>query len=827
MSWWLSPIKVLSKPFIRIHTLPDDPKSSLDGKLPVCYVLEQSEVSYNVILQRACLQSNLPDPYQPTHDALLDDKSFFAIHKRRGWFSKRAALEAHFDDLGKLIDAVCSGKVKDVQLVPATILIGRAPDKQSGFFKILFSENWPLGGRLRRMFQILIHGRNTSVEYSPPLSLKTVCDSTDDAEIIKRKVSRVMRVHFRRMRTAAIGPDLSHRRTQLDSIIRSRSVQRAIKDQAAKRKVSRSKVRAKARGYAKEIAADYNYRIVRILWSLLSWFWGKVYNGISIKHFDEVKKLAASDAQIVYVPCHRSHIDYLVLSYLLHDNHVAIPHIAAGINLNLPVAGTIIRGGGGFFLRRSFRAKPLYSAVFNEYVNMLCANGVPLEYFIEGTRSRTGRLLAPKGGMLAMTVRSYLRQGGRPLVFQPVYFGYEKLMEGNAYLGELSGQDKKPETLGGLFKSWRIIKRNYGRAHVNFGKAIHLEEMLGKTDPEWQRFASQEDPRPEWLNGLVDKLGRDILRNINACADVNPINLLAMAICASPKQAMAWTDLEQQIDFMRELLQALPYGPLVTITDMPTEDIIEHAQKLELVAIKKHALGDIVQLSESNAVLLTYYRNNVLHLFAPAALLASCFVNNARFSKGQLWRIAKVVYPYLREELFMHYSSRQFMENLEAAIDFMADKKFISKDGDTLRRAIGTSGEAMKLRLLGESLMPTFERYFITLAVLNSHGSGVLSTTELEKRCHLTAERMALLFDFKAPEFFDRSLFRRFIRLLRDRGLIRLDQNAKLAFEESISHRIEEAKTMLSKEVRHHIIAYASFQETRQQSDSDDKTEKN
>src|SRR6185503_4923833 len=103
-----------------------------------------------------------------------------------------------------------------------------------------------------------------------------------------------------------------------------------------------------------------------------------------------------------------------------------------------------------FFIRRSFRGSSLYTVVFMSYLAAIMARGHPIEYFIEGGRSRTGRLLQPKTGMLAMTVRSFLRDSQRPVVFLPVYFGYERIMEGSTYIGELSGKPKEKESVLGL-----------------------------------------------------------------------------------------------------------------------------------------------------------------------------------------------------------------------------------------------------------------------------------------------------------------------------------------------------------------------------------------
>jgi glycerol-3-phosphate O-acyltransferase len=152
--------------------------------------------------------------------------------------------------------------------------------------------------------------------------------------------------------------------------------------------------------------------------------------------------------EIVYVPCHRSHIDYLLLSYIIVRQGLTPPHIAAGANLNLPLVGSLLRRGGAFFLRRSFKGEPLYAAVFHEYLHLMLARGFPIEYFIEGGRSRSGRMLTPKAGILGMTVQSFIREHARPLVFVPVYIGYEKVMEGRTYLGELAANPSKVNRCG-------------------------------------------------------------------------------------------------------------------------------------------------------------------------------------------------------------------------------------------------------------------------------------------------------------------------------------------------------------------------------------------
>ena len=208
----------------------------------------------------------------------------------------------------------------------------------------------------------------------------------------------------------------------------------------------------RARDFALEIASDYSYGVLRALELSLAWFWKRLYDGIELHNTDVVARIAPNHG-IVYIPTHRSHIDYLLLSYFLHRQGLAPPHIAAGANLNIPLVGPLLRRAGAFFIRRSFKGEPLYAAVFHEYLHLMLTRGFPIEYFIEGGRSRDGRMLTPKAGILGMTIRSFIREHARPLVFVPVYIGYEKLVEGESYLREMAGKPKQCESLWSLLKS--------------------------------------------------------------------------------------------------------------------------------------------------------------------------------------------------------------------------------------------------------------------------------------------------------------------------------------------------------------------------------------
>jgi glycerol-3-phosphate O-acyltransferase len=808
--FWLRLLGRIAEPWIAIRREPQAlPADLIDPSRPVCYVIERYGLSNALILEQACREAGLPSPLEPMQPGDLQGKqrAMLALWRRQGFLFRRPRSKTRSEGMARLVEALAEDDGRDVQLVPVSIFVGRAPDKHSGWFSVLFAENWTLVGRFRRFLAVLLNGRNTIVQFSPPLSLRDALREGLPPERTVRKLSRVLRAHLRRVRAAVIGPDLSHRRTLVTAVLDSEPVRRAITDQARRDNGSYDQAYNKARAAAMEVAADYSHTVVRSLSFILTPFWNKLYDGVTVHHLDSLKKVAPGH-EVIYVPCHRSHIDYLLLSYLLYANGVVPPHIAAGVNLNLPVVGPLLRRGGAFFLRRSFKANPLYSAVFAEYVASLIERGVSIEYFIEGGRSRTGRLLAPKAGMLAITLRAFLRQSRRPVLFQPVYVGYERLMEGKSYLAELSGKPKQKESLLGLLRAVGILRHRYGKVAVNFGEPILLDDLLDEVAPDWRDARAIPDQKPEWLNAAVDALAHRIQVNINRAADVNPINLLALALLSTPKHAMAESDLVSAIDLFRHLLTAIRYSDRITVTDLPAAKIVAYGEQAGILGRVRHPLGDVLEFDDEQGVLQAYYRNNVVHLFAAASWVACCFQNNRRMSRSGVVRLGRLLYPFIQSELFLPWTEAEFGERIQAVIDAFVARGLFTFDAENgfLQRTHGQTDEVFQLRVVAHSLQQAFERYYIAISVLVKNGPRQVSASELETLCHLTAQRLSLLYSQTAPEFFDRALFRGFIGKMRELGIVWLDDDRKLDFDQRLETWASDAKIILSRELRHSIM---------------------
>ncbi len=799
----------------RIQPDPDG-KTGISGDQPVCYVLDSYALSSVLILDKCCEQQKLARPLLPVNGIEQSPGRSYAVLKRlKGLFFRRTDPRRHSVILELMVEKSWADPQLDVQLVPVTVMVGQRPSVDAGFTRIIFSENWELASRFKRLLSTLVNGRRTFVQFSQPISLQELAKEGMDAPVALRKVSRILRVHFKRVRTAAIGPDLSHRRTVVNRIVNSPTVRAAIEDKARRDGITQVKAKSLAEEYTREIAANYSYSFILVAVRLVSWFWNRIYNGIKLNHFESFPHQALGH-EVIYVPCHRSHIDYILLSYLVHENGSVPPHIAAGINLNLPIIGSWLRRGGAFFLRRTFKSHKLYAAVFYEYLSTIQSQGVSIEYFIEGTRSRTGRLLPPKAGMLAMSVRSYLNAPIKPIMFQPVYIGYERLVEGNSYTTELSGKAKRSERLSDLTKVFGILRHNYGEAHVSLGEPIYLDNLLNEHDPQWRETIEKSASRPAWAGTLVDELGQSIMTHINASTDVNPVNLLALVLLGTPRHALGEKLLRRQLDLYKNLLSQKPTPERTTLTDKTAEEIIAYGFELNILQRQAPALGDIVSIEKDRALGLTYFRNNVAHLMILPSLVACCFLEHHRFSIGNLRRAAIGLQPFLQAELFLPWGQREFTRALDESIEQLVKYGLLIHDDDgmTLSRATDNPEAGMQLKILAHSLLQTVQRYMITISMLTRNGSGTLSRAELERLCIQTAQRISMLHAFNSPEFYDRALFRGFIAQLRKIGFLSTNKENKLLFDQRLEQISDDARFILGETIRHEIDQQSLANET-------------
>ena len=316
-----------------------------------------------------------------------------------------------------------------------------------------------------------------------------------------------------------------------------------------------------------------------------TWFWNNRYESINIKNIEQIKNISQDNA-LVYVPCHRSHIDYCALTFILYENGLMLPQVAAGNNLNLPIIGGILRGAGAIFMRRSFMKNTIYSTVFFEYIRSLMLRGSSIEFFPEGGRSRTGLSLPSRPGLLSLVLRSFASLKGQKVKIIPIYIGYEKILEGKSYLSELSGSQKKRESLLDPFKVLKDFNDHLGNAYLNFGKPLDLGKFL--EDNVSQNFHIDSPlERPEWLKPITGLLGDEIIRSINNSVAVSSTSLFAISLLTDPTQALNRETLKKRISFYLTLVNKSDTYKDIWLTETDPEEIISKVEKL---GFTKHQL---------------------------------------------------------------------------------------------------------------------------------------------------------------------------------------------------------------------------------------------
>lgn len=761
---------------------PSAAELQLDPSLPTIYVLARPALSDALLLESYTqsseppiahsLEQNVPQ-MPPSRGRLMIgqiDISRCVSLPARGlrWWPTRPSV-APFTEL------IASGA--NLQIVPVSVFWGRAPGKEFGFWHLLTADNWQLTGRVRRALSVMVNGRDVEIQFGAPLRLSDIHDGRDPA-LTNRKVARLLRVHFRRVTTRVLGPDLSHRRTLIEGVVRSSDVREVIDDLQTtpdeRSGGNHQRLQRRARRYGNEIASNMTWPVLRFMAGALRRLWNRLYAGVDVTGLERVKQLAGHST-LVYVPCHRSHIDYLLLSYVLYRDGLMPPHIAAGRNLNMPLIGPLLRRGGAFFLRRSFRDNRLYGAVFNEYLHRLLAGGYSMEYFIEGGRSRSGRMLPPRPGMLSMTLRSFLRiqrQHDRPVVFVPVYIGYEKILENASYQRELGGGRKRKETPLGLLKVIGRLGDEFGRVSVNIGEPLDIADFLDNHSPAWRE---SRDNRPDWLKAAVAELGTSLSQRINAVAALNAVNLVGLALLATPHRALEYSMLKGQLELLCSLVSHAPSAPGPTLPEGDAEAWIDHALTLGMVERREQALGDIITADQSRAALLGWYRNNVLHLLALPALVAFSFRTSETRSLDELTQLLSPLWPMLARELVVPVGPDLYRQ-VQEIVERLVARQLLTEHAGRYHRPDDGLEAGERLRLLGQMIQPSLERNTLLVDTLLASPSGTLTREELCQRSRSLAERLALLSGRAAPEFFDLHLFEGLVDSLIADGWVREEQ---------------------------------------------------
>ncbi|MCA9561899.1 MAG: 1-acyl-sn-glycerol-3-phosphate acyltransferase [Myxococcales bacterium] len=548
-------------------------------------------------------------------------------------------------------------------------------DKRSeSYHRTLFDEMFgsrQSPGRLRKflnlvqnIWQSLARAGSPTVEVAGPIELTSFVRSTEDLDRTDAALklrSRLLEV-FSAERRVIVGPPMKPAAMIRREVMASDQIQDAIRQEVREtRELYPARIEKRARKMVKEIAAEFSLVAIKFLSALMNPIFDTLYQGFEIDAagLDKVRQ-TVKNRRIIIVPSHKSHMDYLIISNVFYQHGLMPPHIAAGVNLSFWPLGPIFRRAGAFFLRRTFKGDELYSAVFREYLIKIIREGFPIEFFIEGTRSRTGKLSRPRYGMLSMVLESVIAGRIDKVAIVPVSVGYESIVESTSYQKEMLGDEKQSENLSGVLKATKVLRSKYGRVYVEFEDPIDLDEYVAEHD-------LSPEAGPDFTDRQVRRLAYQIIDAINACTTVTPSAVAATVLLNNPSPETPQDQLVSEIGFLvnyllakgarlanslagpvaqyREVLgteaertdnvglevEALPSGEPLSRSDLELGQALKAVtiESMRLFKDKGHVRikskdGEVTYVVEDKErPSLAYYRNNIVHFFINEAVLAS------------------------------------------------------------------------------------------------------------------------------------------------------------------------------------------------------------
>jgi glycerol-3-phosphate O-acyltransferase len=599
--------------------------------------------------------------------------------------------------------------------------------------------------------------RRAVFDVGRPLDLKAALAERprDPDAVVGRKVRGVLHQHLAREFRTIVGPPLKAPSRVREKVLRDRALRATLEAVARESGRPVAAVLAHAEKDLREVASRYDPAFVQLVRPFLAWAFGRLYTSVEVDEEGLARlKRAAAEAPIVLCPSHKSHVDYLVLSWLLYEHGMTPPHVAAGINLAFWPFGGVARRGGAFFIRRKVKGDRVYTAVLRAYVKHLLRDRFPQEFYVEGGRSRTGKLLFPKTGLVSMEVDAWLEGAADDVAFVPVAIDYEKLIEASAYARELAGGEKEKESLRKLLGAAKVLLRRYERLYVQFGEPISLRavarERLGAdastlaVDEAW----GGEAERTAMAGGagagggasaakrqLVQGLANRIAYGISRAVTITPVGLVAAALLSHVRRGLAAQDVSRRVELLRyvaaqggaRVARDLAGAPSDPRQPGPVGDAVTRLVLGGLVRVEEAAGETIYLVVDEKRPVLDYHRNAVIHRFVAPALVAAA----ARAADGAPLSEVRARALWLSRLFkleFMYRVGSSFDAIFDETVEFLVRVEALAQDGGR----VGPGAQPWVIPFLAELVRPYLEAYRLTagtaLALLASGGRSQASS---------------------------------------------------------------------------------------------------
>lgn len=735
--------------------------------------------------RRLSLRRQLPES-EALEQTVGDGYSALLFLRRPPKFGSKARRGRQLKvDLIKTLVAKQRTSSQAILLVPQTFVWSKqAATASPSLLDLLFGPvQWP--GRVRVFCQFLLNYRDAKLRSGEPFNLQEFLEKNPRLSDAKAadKIRYALIRRMERDRAVVLGPMKKTSARIQEELLRSPRVQGHIERYATEQGISYAKAQSIARKQLQRLCAKQSLFVVDLLHRFLTWVWSKMYDGVVLdKEGLERVREAARNASLVLLPSHKSHIDYLVLSDMLYGNALMPPVIAAGENLGFWPLGVLLRRGGAFFIRRSFHGDTLYPALVEAYLRKLLAEGFTVEFFLEGGRSRTGKALPPKYGLLSMLFTSALKLHGTKIKLVPISIGYERIIEERSFVHELSGGDKQSENVGDLIKSSSILRSKWGRLYVQFGDIIDFDELqeasAHRSDDQASNVGAMTQ---EQQRSAVRALAHRVMYSINAVTVVTPAALVATALLSHQKRGMTRASLMSACEALLATLEGMHARiahQLRLAQGRIRQDTIDEALHLFLDArlIVAHDTGPepIYTIDSERRIALEYYQNTIIHFFVRRALIsAALLVDTEQWVDIERLKDRVQQLSRLFKHEFIYRTDATFDEIFEDALgDMMRDGEVEVRDG-CVQAADGVMRQ--RLERYAVMLQTFFESYLLALRGAEIILDGPIPKKDWYKRTLALGQQMYLAGEIERRESLSKLKLETALKALEDYRLVRLN----------------------------------------------------
>jgi glycerol-3-phosphate O-acyltransferase len=669
---------------------------------------------------------------------------------------------------------------RPIYLLPQLLIWERRPAKvKRSIFDVVFGEvSEP--GILRQLWLFVLNYKSATVKVGEPVDLKTFmaeppAEDEETADRVRGQLVGYLEQEFR----VILGPQWKDPASIKNEVLESEGLRDSLIELSRETEEGVEALKTKADKMLNEIGANLSFPALETMGWILEKVFSRIYDGIeySQEEFARIRD-AARKGPLILLPSHKSHIDYLLVSWLIFREDLMPPHIAAGQNLSFWPLGPMFRRGGAFFLRRSFKGDKLYGTVFRAYVQRLMLDGHNIEFFIEGGRSRSGKLLPPKLGLLSMVVDAYLSGTGREPQVIPIGIVYEKVLEDKSYQKELLGAQKKSESAADVLKASSVLGSSHGRVYLHFDEALPLGEFLRARGLEAvSPDAKHRAPEPEKIRSAVKELGFRVAQGINRATVVSPSALVATALLTHPRRGMARDELEARCAFLVNFLRRLGARFSRALNGETNSDEAREGLQQAIFLFHKnnfvtiHDQGELVVYSVNAEwrPSLDYYKNNLLHhLVEPALIATSLLRAGGDLSIGDLSQEVKELSRLLKHE-FLFRADIPFEDTLRLALSQLQDAGLITFD----EHQIKTAPKSLMLMKFFRALLLNFmESIVVVVSSLEELREKPLPEKDFIRLVRSRGERLYLTGEIRRKEACVALNYQNVLLLLQDRKVL-------------------------------------------------------